>query len=293
MTFDPNVPTDSSQTNGVLMLIGGAEDKAGNRSVLRRFVQLAGGDDARIGIVATASSIPEIVAATYERIFTELDVRDVCAVPLYRRENCLDEATIDLLNGCTGIFLTGGNQLKLMTVLGGTPAATRIRRRFRHGSVVAGTSAGASAVCEHMLAYGRSGITPRKDMMHFSPGLGLISRVVVDQHFGERGRTGRLITAVAHNPNLLGLGLDEDTAVEIAPDQRLRVFGRGSVMVVDGGDVGFNDLPTISDHAPLAVFNLRLHVLTHGHSFDIPSRLPLVPDAPVVPFEPPTEHDAG
>lgn len=287
MTFDPDAPSSASDNSGMLMLIGGAEDKVGNRSVLRRFVELAGGPEARIAIVATASEIHDIVAATYLRIFTELGVHDVRIVPVYSREAGDDEGVLAAFNDATGIFLTGGNQLKLMITLGGTRAATRIRRVYRHGAVVAGTSAGASAVCQHMMAYGDSGTTPRKAMMHFSPGLGLISRLLVDQHFGARGRTGRLITALAHNPYLLGVGLDEDTAIEIDAGQTMRVFGRGSVMVVDAGDMSYSDLHRLPDDTPLSIFNLRMHLLTHGHSFDLVSRMPIIPTAPPQPFEPP------
>ncbi|MBA3943213.1 MAG: cyanophycinase [Herpetosiphonaceae bacterium] len=288
MAFDPDAPSNALDNSGMLMLIGGAEDKVGHRSVLRRFIELAGGPAARIAVVATASEIHDIVATTYHRIFTDLGVADVRIMPLYSREACDDDAILATFNDATGIFLTGGNQLKLMMTLGGTRAATRIRRVYRYGCVVAGTSAGASAVCQHMMAYGDSGTTPRKAMMHFSPGLGLISRLLVDQHFGARGRTGRLITALAHNPYLLGVGLDEDTAIEIDAKHLMHVFGRGSVMVVDAGDMSYSDLHRLPDNTPLSIFNLRMHLLTHGHSFDIATRTPLVPATPPLPFEPPT-----
>lgn len=287
VTFDPDEPSRPEANSGTLMLIGGAEDKVGNRSILRRVVELAGGSDARIGIVASASEIHGIIAAIYERIFKDLGAADVYAVPLYSREQCADPAVLGMLNDRSGIFLTGGNQLKLMTILGGTAAATRIRRLYRHGAVIAGTSAGASAVCQHMMAYGNSGIAPRKAMMHFAPGLGLINRLIVDQHFGARGRTGRLITALAHNPYLLGVGLDEDTAIEVDSRRMMRVFGRGSVVVVDGGEVTYNDIHRVPDNQPIAITNLRMHMLTHGYCFDINARQPMIPDVPPPPFEPP------
>lgn len=293
MRFDPDEPSRSHANTGMLMLIGGAEDKVGNRAILRRFVELAGGEDARIAIIATASEIYGIVSQTYQRIFGELGVRDIRIMELYKREQCADPNAIEPLNDATGIFLTGGNQLKLMTILGGTPAATRIRRVYRAGALVAGTSAGASAVCQHMMAYGSSGTTPRKAMMHFAPGLGLVNRLLVDQHFGARGRTGRLITAIAHNPYLLGVGLDEDTAIEVDSKRMLRVFGRGSVMVVDGSGTPYNNIHRIPDQAPLAVYDLRFHILTHGHSFDINRRQPIIPDVPPAPFEPHLLSDEG
>ena len=270
---------------GTLMMIGGAEDKVGNRTILRRFVELAGGDQSRIAIIATASEIYEIVSQIYERIFTELGAADVHVLKLYSREDCCDENILAPISESSGLFLTGGNQLKLMTILGGTPAATRIRRAYRAGCSVAGTSAGASAVCQHMMAYGMSGITPRKAMMHFAPGLGLINRLLVDQHFGARGRTGRLVTALAHNPYLLGVGLDEDTAIEVDSKRMMSVIGRGSVTIVDGTEMSYNDIYRISDHAPLSIHNMRFHLLTHGYQFDINRRSPVVPATPPLPFE--------
>ncbi len=283
----PANSSEEPQTSdlGTLLMIGGAEDKAGNRTILRRFVELAGKDAARIAIIATASEIYELVARTYERIFQELGAGDVHVLKLYTREQCVDEATLAHIADASGIFLTGGNQLKLMTILGGTRAATQIRRAYRAGCAVAGTSAGASAVCQHMMAYGLSGITPRKAMMHFAPGLGLINRLLVDQHFGARGRTGRLVTALAHNPFLLGVGLDEDTAIEVGPSRIMTVLGRGSVTVIDGADITYNDIYRLPDNAPLAIHNIRLHLLTHGYQFDITKRQPVVPAKPPLPFE--------
>jgi cyanophycinase len=280
-----------SRNMGTLMMIGGAEDKAGNRTILRRFVELAGNDRGCIAIIATASEIYELVSRTYDRIFRELGAGEVHILQLYNREQCADEQTLAMIGRATGIFITGGNQLKLMTILGGTLAATQIRRAYRAGCAVGGTSAGASAVCQHMMAYGMSGITPRKAMMHFAPGLGLINRLLVDQHFGARGRTGRLVTALAHNPFLLGVGLDEDTAIEVGPDRLMAVLGRGSVTVIDGGEISYNDIYRLPDKAPLSIHNIRLHLLTHGYQFDIHKRQPIMPATPPLPFEAHTYFD--
>jgi len=286
-----NDTDEPSAATGTLMMIGGAEDKVGNRTILRRFVELAGGNDASVAIIATASEIYELVSRTYDRIFTELGVRDVHVLKLYSRDQCSDEQCLAPLADARGVFLTGGNQLKLMTILGGTPAATRLRRAYRRGCVVAGTSAGASAVCQHMMAYGMSGITPRKAMMHFAPGLGLINRLLVDQHFGARGRTGRLVTALAHNPFLLGVGLDEDTAIEVAPDRIMTVLGRGSVTIVDGAHMTYNDIYRLPDNAPLTIHHMRFHLLTHGYQFDITNREPIIPTTPPLPFEARTYYE--
>lgn len=266
---------------GLLLLIGGAEDKVGSRTILNRFVQLAGGRQARITVVATASSFQDLVGQRYVNLFTALDVAHVDMLQVRDRFQAQHPEPLDQLDAATGIFITGGDQLKLTATLGGTPIARQIRQRHLTGCVVGGTSAGASAAAEHMLAYGTSGIPPRKAMMQFAPGLGLISGLVIDQHFGARGRAGRLMTAVAHNPDLLGLGLDEDTAVEINPRGLLTVLGRGSVMIVDATDMQFTDIHRIAEHAPLTIFGLRLHVLSSGYHYDIPSRQPWLPSIPL------------
>jgi cyanophycinase len=273
---------------GPLLLIGGAEDKVGGRTILNRFVQLAGGRSARIAVIATASSFYDLVGQRYVTLFEALGAAHVEIVRVRDRHEAQHPEPIAQLVAASGIFITGGDQLKLTAVLGGTPVARRIRERNHSGCVVGGTSAGASAASEHMLAYGASGIPPRKAMMQFAPGLGLISGVVIDQHFGARGRAGRLMTAVAHNPELLGIGLDEDTAVEIDADGLLQVLGRGSVMIVDGSSISFTDIHYVAENAPLTIFNSRIHVLASGYRYDLPTRAPLEPSAPL-----PAHPDGG
>lgn len=270
----------TTSTRGPLLLIGGAEDKVGSRTILTRFVRLAGGPEAQIAVIATASSIEDIVGQRYVALFKTLGAAHVEVLKVHERNDALRSEPITQLDAATGIFITGGDQLKLTAILGGTPVAQRIRERNAAGCVVGGTSAGASAASEHMLAYGASGIPPRKAMMQFAPGLGLISGVVIDQHFGARGRAGRLMTAVAHNPALLGLGLDEDTAVEIDQHGMLTVLGRGSLLVVDGADMSYTDIHRIPDNAPLTIFNMRMHVLSSGYHYDIPARTPALPTVP-------------
>jgi cyanophycinase len=262
------------------LLIGGAEDKVGGRTILSRFVQLSGGRDARIAVIATASAFYDLVGQRYVGLFGDLGAAHVELVRVRDRGEAQRHEPLEQLDAATGIFVTGGDQLKLTAVLGGTPVARRIRERNRAGCIVGGTSAGASAASEHMLAYGASGIPPRKAMMQFAPGLGLIGGVVIDQHFGARGRAGRLMTAVAHNPELLGVGLDEDTAVEIGPDGLLTVLGRGSVIVVDGQGITYTDIHYVGDNAPLTIFDVRIHVLASGYRFDAGQRIPMQPTGP-------------
>lgn len=266
-----------------MLLIGGAEDKVGGKTILSRFVRLAGGRDARIAIIATASAFHDLVGRRYVALFTELGAAHVDLLQLNDRTHARRPDVLAQLDNATGIFMTGGDQLKITAILGGTPVAQKIRDRNRQGAIVGGTSAGASVSSEHMMAYGASGIAPRKAMMQFAPGLGLIDGVVVDQHFGQRGRTGRLVTALAHNPDLVGIGLDEDTAVEIDSHGLLTVLGRGSVLIVDGSGTSHTDIHALPDHAPLTIFDLKIHVLSRGYHYDLASRMPRLPNEPLAP----------
>src|SRR6202011_5883263 len=261
---------------GPVMVIGGAEDKLGERVVLSRFVQLAGDDQAQIAVISTASSLGEAATDLYRHIFSRLGVARVTGLRPATREEANDPAAVEALKNATGIFMTGGNQLRLSSVIGGTKLGSAILDAHGRGIVVAGTSAGASAVATHMMAFGSSGATPKNRMAHVSVGLGLLVNVVVDQHFEQRTRLGRLLAVVAQSPSLIGLGLDEDTAAIVDAHDILEVIGRGSVTIVDGSDV-VTDAFHASGHKPMMVSNARLHSLPSGYRFDLRSRkvLPL------------------
>jgi len=258
------------------MVIGGAEDKLGERVVLSRFVQLAGGDQAQIAVISTASSLGEAATDLYRHIFSRLGVARVTGLRPETREEANDPAAVEALKNATGIFMTGGNQLRLSSVIGGTKLGSAILDAHGRGIVVAGTSAGASAVATHMMAFGSSGATPKNRMAHVSVGLGLLVNVVVDQHFEQRTRLGRLLAVVAQSPSLIGLGLDEDTAAIVDGDDILEVIGRGAVTIVDGSDV-ITDAFQVTGHKPMMVSNARLHSLPSGYRFDLRARrvLPL------------------
>lgn len=261
------------------MVIGGAEDKLGERVILTRFVQLAGSAHARIAVISTASSLGDAATELYRQIFARVGVgvANVTGLRPETREDANDPSTIEALKGVTGIFMTGGNQLRLSSVIGGTKLGAAILDAHGRGVVVAGTSAGASAVATHMMAFGSSGATPKHRMANVSVGLGLVLNVVVDQHFEQRTRLGRLLAVVAQSPSLIGLGLDEDTAAIIDGNDVLEVIGRGSVTIVDGTDV-ITDAFQTTGHKPMMVSNARLHSLPSGYRFDLRARrvLPLV-----------------
>ncbi|HEY8677510.1 MAG TPA: cyanophycinase [Candidatus Dormibacteraeota bacterium] len=269
-------PAREGSSPGPVMVIGGAEDKLGERVILARFVQLAGGATARIGVISTASTLGDAATDLYRQIFSRLGVTNVVGLRPETREEANDPRVVDTLKDVTGIFMTGGNQLRLSSVIGGTKLGAALLEAHGRGVVVAGTSAGASAAATHMMAFGTSGATPKHRMAHVSVGLGLLVNVVVDQHFEQRTRLGRLLAVVAQSPALIGLGLDEDTAAIVDADDVLEVIGRGSVTIVDGSDV-ITDAFHASGHKPMMVSNARLHSLPSGYRFDLRARrvLPL------------------
>jgi len=267
-----------SVSDGTAIVIGGAEDKVRDRVILDRFVSLAGGTSATIVVVSTASSFGALADERYRDLFTGLGSREVRPIQAQSRTEANDPAVVGALEDASGIFLTGGNQLRLSSTIGGTVLARTILERFHAGAVVAGTSAGASAMSSHMIAYGSSGSTPKQRMAQIAAGIGLLPNVIVDQHFQQRNRIGRLLALVAQNPALLGLGVDEDTAGIVGPDGIMEVIGRGSVTIVDGS-ASESDAWEVRGHRPLMISNVVLHSLPAGHHFDLHSRR-RVPTAP-------------
>jgi cyanophycinase len=255
---------------GVLMPIGGAEDKLDDKIILSAFAQLAGGKSARIAIVPTASSI-ETAGLRYKALFLGMGVESAEVVYIGQREDANSDSTLELVNQATGIFLTGGNQMRLSAMTGGTKFEDVVRQRNEQGVVVAGTSAGASILSAHMVAMGASGSTPKLRMAQMVAGFGLINNIIIDQHFRQRDRIGRLLALVAANPRLLGVGLDEDTAAMIDDQGVIEVIGRHSLTIVDGSDM-FSDIFKVKAYGEITVSNARLHVLTPGHRFDTVTR---------------------
>ncbi|HEX4897259.1 MAG TPA: cyanophycinase [Candidatus Limnocylindrales bacterium] len=258
-------------SDGTVIVIGGAEDKIRDRIILNRFVSLAGGDEAIVVVISTASALGHETGERYRTIFAELGVREARPLHAMTRAQANDETFARSLRDATGIFLTGGNQLRLSSTLGGTRLAEAVLERFRDGAVIAGTSAGASAMSSHMIAFGASGATPKHRMAAIAAGLGVLPGVIVDQHFQQRNRLGRLLSLIAQNPSLLGLGVDEDTAGVVGPDLVLEVIGRGSVTVVDGA-AAETDAWEVRGHRPVMISGVVLHSLPAGYRFDLRRR---------------------
>ena len=268
---------------GPLMIIGGAEDKLRKRGILSEMVALSGGREARIAVVPTASSLGDEVVEVYDAVFRSLGAAEVVPIRPASRDDAHDPALAERLASATGIFLTGGNQLKLSAVICGTPLGAAIVEAHRRGVVVAGTSAGASIQSSHMVAFGGPGATPKQRMTQLAAGLGLLESAVIDQHFDQRNRYGRLLMIVSQSPQLLGLGIDEDTAAVVTDEdghQVLRVIGRGAVTIFDPARMVTNAWEA-KRSSPLLASGVVLHMLPAGSAFDLTDRV-LVRQEPAI-----------
>jgi cyanophycinase len=250
------------------MAIGGAEGE----SVLREFVRLAGGvEEARIVVMSAASSEPESQDERYRETFENLGVRDFRILETRSKDDADRPASAGVINRATGVFFTGGDQKRLVRVIRGTKVDEALHRRLGEGLVIAGTSAGASMMSATMLDDGDSEECPRKGIVRLGHGLGFLTGMIIDQHFGQRGRLGRLLASVAEKPDALGIGIGEDTAM-IVEGETFRVIGRGVVTVVDGAGEVFNDSCERGRGEPLSLSGIVLHTVGFGHQFHLPSR---------------------
>jgi cyanophycinase len=264
---------------GPLMIIGGAEDKLGRPGILSDFVAACGGADARVVVIPTASSLGEAIVEVYDALFRRLGASEVTACRPDTRDEAHDPDLVKLIDEATGVFLTGGNQLKLSAVICGTPVGDAVLRAHERGAVVAGTSAGASIQSSHMVAFGPGGTTPKQRMTQMAAGLGLLETTVIDQHFDQRNRYGRLLMIVSQSPQLLGIGIDEDTCATVTAEdghEVLRVSGRGAVTVLDPSHLVTNSYQA-KRSSPLLASGIVLHVLPAGTAYDLTSRA-LLPD---------------
>ncbi|WP_229259892.1 cyanophycinase [Duganella aquatilis] len=248
---------------GSLMIIGGAEDRTDDKEVLQKFIALAGGVAQPIIVITAASKVPEDVWAMYETAFVAIGVENVTHVSISSRAEADDDMLAHKVAQARGIFMTGGDQKRLVTFLGGTQLERAMRRAYSdNGACIAGTSAGASGMCTHMLAEGRADLAPEKGAVRLGAGLGFVSRVIIDQHFSQRHRLNRLLSAIAQSPFLLGAGIDEDTAL-IVQDGGIEVAGHGSVTVVDCRQSQTNIADVAAGVAP-QMLDVRLHLLPSG-----------------------------
>ncbi|HVF46770.1 MAG TPA: cyanophycinase [Pyrinomonadaceae bacterium] len=269
---------DREIIGGHLLVIGGAEDKYNERRILKKFLELAGGSSAEVLIVPVASDFPEFAADVYTQAFRNLGVTQPRVLRATSRQEVVSADVEKLLDGVTGVFMTGGDQMRLVSVLGGTKLADRLRRMVREQNIVlAGTSAGAAGMSTSMIVRGEPTSHPHRNAVSLSPGLGFLKNIIIDQHFTERGRISRLITAVSYNPYNLGIGIDENTAIILDGQGVLEVFGAGSATIIDGSQISFNEIAEVADHESFSVCGVQFHVLRDGLVYNYLERHPIQP----------------
>jgi cyanophycinase len=261
-----------------IMVIGGAEDKVHGREILHSFFLRSGGNDARIAILPCASREPAVIGERYRTIFGEMGAKAIEILDIQDRDQCNDLLVQEYLETCSGIFMTGGDQLRLCGLLADTPLMERLRIRAQLGQVtLAGTSAGAAVMGHHMIAGGGSGESPNRSLVDMTIGLGIIPELVVDQHFHNRNRMARLMSAIAGHPDKLGIGIDEDTCALFEGDDTLAVLGKGTVTIIDPMEMTYTNQADVGATDPLCITNLRIHILSYGGRYDLRKRIVLSP----------------
>ena len=261
---------------GILVIIGGAEDKSNGCDILRKTAELAGGKEGKIIVLTVATDYPSQVGREYKYLFNKLGVSNIDTLHIETREDSNDPERQQRLSGASCLFFTGGDQLKITSLIGGTAIEKLIKEGFLSGLVIAGTSAGASAMSETMITSGLDDEAPKKCTVKMAPGLGLIQGVVIDQHFAQRGRIGRLLAAVAQNPKVLGIGLDEDTAIIVKPDNTFEVIGSNAVTILDGINSNYSNVSESHPDDILAMTDITIHILPKNHEFDLSHRVPIL-----------------
>ncbi|QJE02430.1 cyanophycinase [Massilia forsythiae] len=257
---------------GHLVIIGGHEDRQHDKQILARFVELCGGADAKIVVISAASSVAGEMWKMYDAAFGDLGVSRHVHLELASRQDANDEDHIRDVLDADGIFMTGGDQKRLLAIIGGTALDAEMHAALKlRGAVIGGTSAGASAMSGHMLTQGRAELHPEKGSVHLGAGLGFLHKVVVDQHFSERQRLSRLLSVVAQNPYLMGIGIDEDTALVVERGVGIEVLGQGAVTVVDGRRM-ITNLADIANRETPELIDVRLHLLPSGSNYRLPGQ---------------------
>jgi len=271
----PMRPSRSGATHkGSLVIIGGHEDRTGEKLILREVADRLG-DDGKIVVCTVASAEPDALWEQYESAFRALKVPHVFRLDIESRGDAATERSMRILEGATGVFFTGGDQLKITSQIGDTPVFSRIQEILREGGVIAGTSAGASAMSATMLVANNGDASYRiKSSLLMAPGLGLAEDMLIDQHFAERGRMARLIGAVTQNPRVLGVGIDEDTAMIVERNRTFQVLGVGAVYVVDASKTTYSNIGDEDSDRTLSSFGLTVHMLSQGDRFDLDTRTP-------------------
>ena len=260
------------KARGNLIIIGGAEDKYGDSKILKEVVETIGGGNAHLVVLTTATENPEVVGNEYKNVFNRLGVNNIEILNINSRDDANWDENAEKIRKSSGVFFTGGDQLRVTSILGGTKVYTALQDVYSWGVTIIGTSAGASVMSNTMIVDGNNNGTARKCTLKMAPGLGLLDEAIIDQHFDQRGRIGRLLCGVAENPYMLGIGIDEDTAIRVHQDAHFEVIGTNAVTVIDGKSIKSSNVSELKPDEILAITNVTLHVLPGGYGFDMKNR---------------------
>ena len=259
-------------TKTTIMVIGGAEDKVHGKEILQTFFNRAGGVNAKLAVIPSASREPAAQGDRYRKVFEEMGAVDIKIFDIRERDRGEDPIWLEHLEDCTGVFMTGGDQLRLCALLAETPLMDKIRSRALEGKIaLAGTSAGAAVMGYHMIAGGGSGSSPNRSLVDMTNGLGILPDMIVDQHFHNRNRMARLLSAIATHPDKIGIGIDEDTCALFEGESQIQVMGKGTVTIIDPIEMSYTNAGKVGVEDPLSLSNLRVHIMCHGDRYDLHS----------------------
>ena len=266
----------NEKISGNLIIIGGAEDKRGKKEILKKVAEYINTKEDKMLIATIATEYPEKTYDDYKNIFIKLGIKNIDKLDISKREDAFNDKNINLIKTTNLLFFTGGDQLRITSMIGGTPIYNVIKELCSNGGVIAGTSAGASVMSDTMIVEGEDDESPHKCTLKMSPGLGLVKNIIIDQHFAQRGRVGRLLTAIAQNPEVLGIGIDEDTAILVSDKGTAEVIGSGAVYFIDGSGITYSNVSEQYSNEILSMF--KLHVLKEGDKFDLLKKIPFEED---------------
>ncbi|WP_411676596.1 cyanophycinase [Caproicibacter sp.] len=261
----------SESPKGYLIIIGGAEDKKGESVILRQAPEMLSGSD-RLTVLTTATEKPQEAGKKYKDVFSGLGVKNVSVLDISNREQAESPENCSAISKSKCVFFTGGDQLRITSILGGTKVNDELKKLYFDGGIIMGTSAGASAMTSTMVVQGNDNEPARKCTLKMAPGLGLLSGVIIDQHFDQRGRFGRLLCGIAENPDVLGIGIDEDTAIKLYPDQHFEVIGSNAVTIMDGKTIQSSNVSELNQNELLMITGVTVHTLPTGYGFELKDR---------------------
>jgi cyanophycinase len=266
-----------SKSDSTLFAIGGGEMTEAP-DILDEFLGLLKDTpDEHIVVMTVATNEPKEVGRKYSSMFRNRGVKHVSVVDISDRDDSFDKRAIKKIHDADALFFTGGDQLHVTSLMGGSPLNDIIYEKIDKGFIIAGTSAGAMMMSDAMIVSGKNDIPPKSGGVEIAPGMNLLDGTIIDTHFSQRGRHGRLMTALAHFPQLLGIGLDERTAI-CQSNGKLKVIGEGVVTIMDARGMRHSNLTHLKENEPLGMFGINIHVLPAGYKYDLKKREPISPD---------------